>query len=64
MCKNYELRLPMNSEGMRILHRLYEESRVLGVSFNDSIVVRVEARSDLINKMESRRGVEVLEYGT
>jgi len=62
--KNYELRLPMNSEGMRILHRLYEESRVLGVSFNDSIVVRVEAKSDLINKMESRRDVEVLEYGT
>ncbi|MDI3502715.1 MAG: GTPase [Archaeoglobi archaeon] len=61
--RHYELRLPMSSEGMRILHELYEESRVLKVSFGSSIFVRVEARSDLINKMESRKDIEVLEYG-
>jgi hypothetical protein len=53
----------MSRDGMKLLHRLYEESHILQVSFNEWISVRLEAETGLINKIENENGVEVLEYG-
>ena len=57
--REYQLRLPYTSQGLRELSRLYDTSELLAVSYEDELIVRLRGREETIARA-GRNGAQRL----
>jgi hypothetical protein len=46
--REYQIRLPYNSQSLRELSRLYETAELLQVSYEDELVIRLKGRAEAV----------------
>jgi GTP-binding protein HflX len=53
--KEYQVRLPYTSQGLRELSRLYDTAELLQVSYEEELVVRLRGREEAVARLEGVR---------
>jgi GTPase len=49
--REYQIRLPYNSQSLRELSRLYETAELLQVSYEDELVIRLKGRAEAVSRV-------------